>query len=80
MQSCILDRKIARLSRWIEKGSLWSFSFGLVCAALKRSKKSIVLFAALAIFTDQAHFCFSPASRLFPRLCAAFKHNSLREK
>ena len=36
MKSCILDLKIARLSRWIEKGSLWSFSFRLVCAALKR--------------------------------------------
>ena len=35
MKSCILDWKIARLSRWIEKGSLWSFSFSLVCTALK---------------------------------------------
>ena len=34
MKSCILGLKIARLSRWIEKGSLWSFSFRLVCAAL----------------------------------------------
>ena len=36
MKSCILDWKIARQSRWIEKGSLWPFSFSLVCAALKR--------------------------------------------
>ena len=36
MKSCILDWKIARLIRWIEKGSFWSFSFRLVCAALKR--------------------------------------------
>ena len=36
MKGCILDWKIARLSRWIEKGSLWSSSFSLVCAAVKR--------------------------------------------
>ena len=27
---------MTRVSRWIEKGSLWPFSFSLVCAALKR--------------------------------------------
>ena len=36
MKSYILDWKIARLIRWIAKGSFWSFSFRLVCAALKR--------------------------------------------
>ena len=46
MKSCILDWKIARLSGWIEKGSLWSFLFSLVCAALKRE----VLFVKLSRF------------------------------
>ena len=46
MKSCILDWKIARLSRWIEKGSLWSSSFSLVRGALKRE----VLVAELSRF------------------------------